>query len=166
MARSLKQIPVTTAFVAGFFLIGAFFGAQKALPICSFAPVDFFEVAANNLLMIALLASGYVSLGLSTIFFTIFSIGGTGATVGAILGKTGWAGAMLLAPHGAIEFAAALLAAHIGLAPVRRLFARGGNMERRERTLAWCAVLAPGLVAVAAIVETLWTGAWGPNVRC
>lgn len=166
MALSLKQIPVTAAFVAAIFLIGALFGVQNGLPSCSFAPVDFFRVGVNNLLMIAILASGYVSLGLATVFFAIFTVGGTGAAVGAIVGKTGWAGVMLLAPHGAIEFAAAVLAAHIGLAPVRWLFLGGRRTEDGNRGLAWCAALVIGLVAMAALVETFWTSAWGPHVKC
>ena len=164
------------------FGLGIRTGLSAPLSACTAAQVDPLQVFIVNAALCVLLVAGVLSFGAATLVACVYVLMPTGATVGAIVATLGWHGVALLAPHGLLELAAWVVAAAVGMhGPLDRLrgAGRGGARGRSGAprlpdadggsvlgTAVRGVVLAGLLLAVASLVEWIWTDWYGIRIGC
>jgi len=125
-----------------------------------FPPLTTVDLAVNNLVAMAVLLLGAVSLGIVTILGLVLN----GLVIGAVIGialqqTTPLAVAVLILPHGVLEIPALLIAAAVGLRFARLTvrYIRGLEEElltRRDlREAGWLVAVSALLIVVAAYIE-------------
>ena len=164
-----RCLPRDTACAAATFVLvvlwtGLTFGYREGLPHCSTTAVSAGSVFAQNLVLSLALASGVFSLGLSTLAVGAWVLGMTGAAVGAIVSRFGLQAVALLAPHGLLELTAWIIGVGVGLEPLLARW-RGRTMREARSLLVSGGVIAV-LLAIASVIEAIWTGWYGPQLAC
>ena len=176
-SRRLSMTPISrrSAAILGIILVGASvsggvgIGLNEAAGGCGNpATVQTLVVIVTNLAINGLLASGYFTLGLTTLFAGPLFLVLTGYTIGRTVQAYGGQGVGLLLPHGVLEVCTWLASAYIGLTTLRRPVTAPAAADRdveppRVRRVVAFIVAA---TILAGVVEYGWTSIYGPELIC
>ena len=130
--------------------------------------VHIFGVALTNLAINGLLASGYFTLGLTTVLAGPPILILTGYTIGQTVQAYGGQGIALLLPHGVLEVSTWAAAVFLGLVGLRVPVHLRAHPVTRAGPRGLSRVVTYVIVGtiLAAVTELVWTSWYGPQLVC
>lgn len=125
-------------------------------------------VIVTNLAINGLLASGYFTLGLTTLLAGPPLLILTGYTIGRTVQAYGGQGVGLLLPHGVLEVSTWAAAMYLGLTGLRLPARADSSPSHQAHPNSTGRVITYIILAtiLAGIIERIWTSLYGPQIVC